>query len=399
MTGPEDNEIKNLLDEALWQVEEARKLDISTAKAMNFINLSKEAIQYENRRLATSLLTKAKERLFFDMVDKVVKTTQDEGDVVTKMRMERTIKEARNVFSKGDLKGSYDIIFSALKETDSCETTEIMECKEDERARLYSEALDSLQKVWLKMKTEEERGKDMSKAKKLIREAKTMLSKDRYQNVKDICKEIMDTIQSPQDRLKEEAEETIDEISKTLRALFPEEPRSPKERFFKRQIEELLGQSREMKTQGKTLEAINASRKAKEILSKLEQESIRSDIPKMIIELRAALDDLKTSKVDISYEEYLLKQVEETFWKGEYIKARKLANKLDSITTNAKVHIRVNDLSSRLSSLNLLLKDRAGKEGYLQAKEYIDKAKILMDQSAFDMASSFLDKAGEVLEG
>ena len=237
----------------------------------------------------------------------------------------------------------------------------------------------------------------MTKAKKLIREAKSSLSKNRYQKVKDICREVMDTIQSPQDRLREEAAETIEEISRTLRALFPEKPRSPKERFFKKQIEELVAQSRQMMANDRTVEAINSSRKAREILSKLEQESIRSDIPKMIIELRASLDDLKSSKVDVSYEEYLLKQVEETFWKGEYIKSRKIANKLESITKNAKVHVRVNELSTRLSSLNQQLKDRAGQEGYLQAKEYIDKAKILMDQSAFDMASSFLDKAGTVL--
>lgn len=397
MSDLEDTEIKGLLDEALWQVEEAKKLNLNIAKAMNFINLSKEAQGYDNKRLTIGLLTKARETLFSDMVDNLITSNQNDSDVVMKMRMERTIKEARGIFSKGDLSGSYDVLFSAMKEADPCHQEDQTECMDDNRAQLYSEALDGLQKVWLKMKTEEGRGKDMSRAKQLIKEAKVELSKHKYQKVMDQCTDIMDSIQSPQDKLKEEATVTIDEITRTLKALFPDQPRSPKERFFKRQIEELITLSKEMMKKERTVEAINSSRKAKEILSKLEQESIRGDIPKMIIELRAALDDLKSNKVDVSYEEYLLKQVEETFWKGEYIKARKVANKLESITKNARSHLRVNEISSRLTSLNQTLKEKKGKRGYDEAKELIEKAKIMLDQSAFDMAGSFLDKAGEAL--
>ncbi len=397
MSDLEDTEIKGLLDEALWQVEEAKKLNLNIAKAMNFINLSKEAQGYDNKRLAIGLLSKARETLFSDMVDNLITSSQNDSDVVMKMRMERTIKEARGIFSKGDLSGSYDVLFSAMKEADPCNQEDSMECMDDNRAQLYSESLDCLQKVWLKMKTEEGRGKDMSRAKQLIKEAKMELSKHKYQKVMDQCKDIMDSIQSPQDKLREEATVTIEEITRTLKALFPDQPRSPKERFFKRQIEELISQSKEMMKKERTVEAINSSRKAKEILSKLEQESIRGDIPKMIIELRAALDDLKSNKVDVSYEEYLLKQVEETFWKGEYIKARKVANKLESITKNARSHLRVNEISSRLTSLNQTLKEKKGNKGYDEAKEFIEKAKIMLDQSAFDMAGSFLDKAGEAL--
>ena len=233
----------------------------------------------------------------------------------------------------------------------------------------------------------------MGKAQSLVKDAKASLAHGEYDKVLLLCNEVMAAIQSPQDRLKEEVEDTIEDISRTLKALFPTDPRSPKERFFKKQIEELLGQAQHGLTSDRPIEAINNSRKAKDILKKLEQETIKGDIPKMIIELRASIDDLKQSEVDISYEEYLLKQVEETFWKGEYIKARKIANKLESITKNAKNHLLVNQLTSSLNELNTSLKDRAGKEGYLEAREYIEKAKMLLEQSAFDISLCTLTHA------
>ena len=107
-----------------------------------------------------------------------------------------------------------------------------------------------------------------------------------------LCEEVMAAIQSPQDRLKEEVEETVEEISRTLKALFPAQPRSPKERLFNKQIQELLQQSQKALRSDRPIEAINFSRKAQEILKKLEQETIKGDIPKLIIELRASIDDL-----------------------------------------------------------------------------------------------------------
>ncbi|MGA1792591.1 MAG: hypothetical protein ACMUHM_01435 [Thermoplasmatota archaeon] len=394
MSDLESQQIKKALEEALWQVEEAKSIGMSITKAMNFINLSKEAQGYGNKRLALGLLTKAKDQLFNDIISRVIGNIKDEKDVVAKMRLERAIREARDKFSKGDLKGAYDLLLRSTSD----EKANAADDNEENVPRLYSEALDSLQKVWLKMKQEEDKGKDMTKAKTLIKDAKGVLAQGRYERVMEICAEVLTSIQSPQDRLKEEVDETIDDIARNLKGLFPDDPRSPKERFYKKQIEELLMQAQNNLDSDKPLDAVNFSRKAREILKKLEQETIKGDIPKVIIELRASIDDLKKSGVDTSYEDYLLKQVEETFWKGEYIKARKVANKLYSITGNARTHLRVNQLTSSLNELNSRLKDRAGKDGYLEAREFIEKARMLLEQSAFDMAQTFLDKARNVLE-
>jgi len=394
MVDIEVQQIKKTLEEALWQVEEAKGLGLSITRAMNYINLSREAQGFGNKRLALGLLGKAKDQLFSDMVDLAIKGLKDENDVISKMRLERTVREARDKYRKGDIAGAYEALMENGSDEEKKEHGEISE----DIPHLYSEALDSLQKVWLKMKQEEEKGKDMRKAQKLVKDAKATLARGDYHQVMLLCSEVMGAIQSPQDRLKEEVEDTVEEITKTLKGLFPEDPGSPKERFFKKQIEELLVSARKNLQSDKPIEAINSSRRAREILKKLEHETIKGDIPKLIIELRASIEDLKKNGVDISYEEYLLKQVEETFWNGEYIKARRIANKLSSITRNAKVHLQVNQITVQLNDLNVKLKERAGKEGYLEAREYIEKAKMLLEQSAFDMAQSFLDKAGNVLE-
>ncbi|MBN1539375.1 MAG: hypothetical protein JW939_04465 [Candidatus Thermoplasmatota archaeon] len=394
MHDPESQQIKKALEEALWQVEEAKGLGLSITKAMNFINLSKEAQGYGNKRLAIGLINKAKDQLFSEIIENARSGLSDDKDVVTKMRLERAVREAREMMVKGNLRGAYELI---LKDNDK-EVIDIKEDTGDQLPFLYSQALDALQKVWLKMKKEEEHGKDMTRAKVLVRDAKTSLAQGHYEAVMDLCNEVLEAIQSPHDRLREEVEDTIDDITRTLKGLFPEEPRSPKERLFKKQIEELLLLAQKNLGSGSLVEGINYSRRAREVLGKLEQETIKGDIPKTIIGLRATIDDLKKSDVDVSYEEYLLKQVEETFWKGEYIKARKIANKLQSITSNAKVHLRVNQITTSLNELKLKLKDRAGKEGYLEAREYLEKAKMLLEKSAFDMAQSFLEKARVVLE-
>jgi hypothetical protein len=395
MSDLEEKQIKKSLDEALWQVEEAKSMNLSITKAMNFINLSKEAQGYGNARLALGLLTKAKDQLFNDIVADAIGGLKDDKDVISKMRLERAIKEARERYHKGDLGGAYDLILKRDKQ----EGERAGKSDEGDNApQLYSQAIDQLQKVWLKMKQEEDKGKDMAKAQALVKDAKIVLASGDYRKVMELCEEVMAAIQSPQDRLKEEVEETVEEISRTLKALFPAQPRSPKERLFNKQIQELLQQSQKALRSDRPIEAINFSRKAQEILKKLEQETIKGDIPKLIIELRASIDDLKQNQVDVSYEEYLLKQVEETFWKGEYIMARKIANKLDSVTKNAKTHLRVNQITANLNDLNAQLKDRAGREGYLEAREYIEKAKMLLEQSAFDMALSFIEKARTVLE-
>lgn len=390
----EDQQIKKNLEEALWQVEEAKALNLSITKAMNFINLSKEAQSYGNKRLALGLLVKSRDQLFSDIINSAINGLEDDRDIIAKMRLERSIREARERYQKSDLRGAYDLILKREAE----ERDKKKEVVEENVPQLYSEAIDSLQRVWLKMKQEEGKGKDMEKAQSLVKEAKNVLSTGNYDRVMNLCNQVMGAIQSPQDKLKEEVEDTIEDLTRTLKALFPTDPRSPKERFFKKQIEELLFQAQNGLRTDRPIESINYSRKAKDILKKLEQETIKGDIPKLIIELRASIDDLKKNEVDISYEDYLLKQVEETFWNGEYIKARKIANKLDSITRNAMVHLRMNQLTSSLNGLNIQLKDRAGKEGYLEAREYIEKAKMLLEQSAFDMAQSFLEKAKDVLQ-
>lgn len=398
MVEGEDQKLKKSLEEALWQVGEAKKLDLSIVKAMDFINLSREAQGFGNIRLAHGMIAKAKDQLFRDLVLSITSKISDSKDAVSKMRMERKIKEARTKFSNGDLAGAYELVFQGPAENGEGAKTRKKKIEEDMAPHLYSEALDRLQKVWMKMKQEENSGKDMAKAQELVKKAKHVLAGGDYQMVLKLCQEVMGAIQSPQDRLKEEVNDTIEDISRTLSALFPEMPRSPKERFFKKQIEELIRLARKNIDLDRSVEAINNSRTAMEILKKLEHETIKGDIPKMIIDLRASIDELKMKEVDISYEEYLLKQVEETFWNGEYIKARKIANKLMSITSSASVHLMVNQLTTRLQELDVQLKSRTGKEGYLEAREYLDKAKKMMEQSAFDMARNFLDKAGEVLE-
>ncbi|MFW3147086.1 MAG: hypothetical protein ACMUIE_09775 [Thermoplasmatota archaeon] len=384
------------LDETLWQVEESKKLGLSIVKAMNYINLSKEAQGYGNISLAKGLVSKAKDQLFNDLVDHAVSSIGGDQDVVVRMRIERLVKEARDRFAKGDIKGAYELLFEEGPEDENGAKGKV-QVKEEMVPQLYSEALDHLQKVWLMMKQAETTGKDMTRAQNLIKKAKKMVANGDHEKVMALCKEIMDNIQSPEDRLREEVKETINEITRTMKALFPEEPRSPKERFFKKQIEELITLANQNLNLERPVEAINNSRKAKEILLRLEQEAIKGDIPKIIIDLRSSIDDIKASEVDVSYEEYLLKQVEETFWKGEYIQSRQIANKLESITTNAIVHIKMNQLSTRLRDLTITLKANTGKENYLEAKEYIEKAKMMLDQSAYDMAQQFLDKAENVL--
>lgn len=396
MTGTGEEMLRRSLDETLWQVEESKKLGLSIVKAMNFINLSKDAQSYGNISLAKGLINKAKDQLFTDLVNHAASTVSDDQDVVAKMRMERLLKEARDHFLKGDIKGAYELILRKGPE-DEGDDKERAQVKEEMVPHRYSEALDTLQKVWLKMKQAETSGKDMTRAQKLIKQAKYALAKGDHENVVALCQDVMDNIQSPEDRLREEVKETIEEITNTLKALFPDEPGSPKERFFKKQIEELITLANQNLNLERPVEAINNSRKAKEILLRLEQETIKGDIPKIILDLRSSIDEIRSCDVEVSYEEYLLKQVEETFWKGEYIQSRKIANKLESITSSAIVHIKMNKLSSRLKDLSFTLKANTGKEGYFEAKEYIEKAKRMLDQSSFDMAQQFLDKASEVL--
>ena len=207
---------------------------------MNFINLSKEAQGYGNARLAVGLLTKAKDQLFNDIVTNAIGSLKDDKDVISKMRLERSIKEAREQYQKGDLGGAYELI---LKREDQDEDRIGKKGAETNAPQLYSQAIDMLQKVWLKMKQEEDKGKDMSKAQSLIKDAKMVLAGGDYPKVLSLCDEVMGAIQSPQDRLKEEVEDTVEEITSTLKALFPDDPRSPKERLFNKQIQELLSQS------------------------------------------------------------------------------------------------------------------------------------------------------------
>jgi len=390
-TDPSDKEIQDLL----WQVEVAKQRGISTVKAMNFINLSREAQTFGNKRLAESLRTKARDLLFNDRLSSIVSEIQGNGKE-SMAKAESAMMKARTLYSKGDVRGAYDSIADVMKKDEPPEAP--TEAKEEERAQLYSNALEAMQKSWLKMKQEEAKGKDITGAKNLIKDAKKCLNSGDYGKVNTIFEEILREIQTPQERLTEEAQTTIEEIAKTLRALFPEDPRSPKERFFKRQIEDLIERSRHDLTTGAIIESINSSRKAKEILSRLEQETIKGEIPKQIIELRSSLDELRGYNVDISYEDYLLKQIESTFWNGNYIEARKTANKLWSILNNARIQYRMHELNDSFGDLNSRLKEMVGKEGYLEAREYLDKAKVLMEQKAFDMARDFLDRASSVLD-
>ena len=192
MTNLEEKQIKKSLEEALWQVEEAKSLNLSITKAMNFINLSKEAQGYGNIRLALGLLTKAKDQLFNDIVNSAIGRLKDDKDVISKMRLERAIKDARERYHKGDLGGAYELI---LKKGPNGGKEEGAEDLGASTPQLYSEAIDQLQKVWLKMKQEEDKGKDMTKAQSLVKDAKMVLANGDYRKVLDLCGEVMDAIQ------------------------------------------------------------------------------------------------------------------------------------------------------------------------------------------------------------
>jgi len=388
---------KQLLEEALWQIEEAKKASLSTSKAMNFINLSKEAAGYGNVKLSIGLLKKARETLFNDLVEKQRRDAESLTDVLIKLRAQRAIKDSVERFQNGDLRSAYDILLHMGRSSEEAQQ-EGSAPEPGQTMQTYAEAIEVLQRSWLRMKQEEGKGKDMGRAQGMIRDAKAALARKEYNKVISICQEMTTIVLSPHDRLKEETEETIDEIARTMKALFPGEARSPKERFFKKQIEDLISNARENLLRDRPVEAINASRKAKDILQRMEQESIKDDIPKMMMELKGVIDDLRSMEVDVSYEDYLLKQVEETFWKSEYIKARKIANKLESITRNAKEHQRMAQLNDRLGGLNRLLKEHAGRDGYTEAREFIEKAVTLMEQSSFDLANGLLDKAQDALK-
>lgn len=391
----ESSDRANDTDDLLWQVEVAKARGCSTSKAMNFINLSKEASAYGNTKLSNGLKTRASAALFNDHLSSIMDEVQKDSGKELLAKAETLMRRSRETFSKGDIRGAYRIMDELLRKEE--EPQKPKEAVDEERANMYSDALGGLQKVWLKMKQEEGKGKDTASAKGLLKEAKRCLATGDYERVLALCEDIMMEIQTPQERLTEETESNIEEIAKNLRALFPDDPRSPKERFFKRQIEELLERSRGELGSGAIIDSINSSRKAKEIMSRLEQETIKGEIPKQIIELRASLDELRKLNVDISYEDYLLKQVESTFWNGNFIEARKTANKLLNILNNARVQYRLHELNTSLGELHGLLKEKVGKEGYLEAREYLDKAKVMMEQKAFDMAEDFLSKASSVL--
>ena len=390
----ESTEIDDNLKKVLWQVEEAKREDLSISAAMNFINLSKEAKDYGNEKLSVGLVNKAKDRLFNDFVEWKMSTLETNDDVVWRMRLDRILREARDHFNRDNLEEAYSLV-REIGSVDGKGGPKVKNKKVE--SDLYSKALDSLQKVWLKMKQEEKKGKDLTNAQKIVKQAKGALSRKEYNKVLKLCDEVMKAIQTPTERLKEETEETIVEISKTMKALFTDDPRSPKEKLFKRQIESLIDSAKRDLLAGKHVEAINSSRKAREILKKLEHETIKGEIPSLMIEIRGSLDKLRGMDVDVSYEDYLLRSMEETFWKGEYIESKKLANKLSAIINNAMEQHRMLNLTNRFGELNKKLTDKVGKEGYLEAKEYLDKAKILLDQKAFDMADDFLKKASRVL--
>ena len=54
-------------------------------------------------------------------------------------------------------------------------------------------------------------------------------------------------------------------------------------------------------------------------------------------------------------------------------------------------------LSDQINEMDSRIQMNIGSERYSEAREYLNKAKILMEQSAYDMASDFLDKAGSAL--
>ncbi len=381
--------------DVLWQVEEAKHRNLPTGKAMNYVNLSREAQGFGNQKLSSSLLVRARDMLFNEYLSSIMDEASRAGKVDILAKAETAMRKARDLYSQGGTRQAYALMAEVIRKDEV--RSKPLEAENEEKANHYSDALGNLQKVWLKMRQEEGKGKDLSSAKELLKEAKKALAVQNYTKVSELTENILRDIQTPQERLTEETGATIEDIAKTLKALFPVEPRSPKERFFKRQIEDLIIRSREAIQAGAVIDSINASRKAREILTRLEQETIKGEIPKQIIELRASLDELREYSIDISYEDYLIKQVEETFWSGNYIEARKTANKLWNILTNAKTQYMLHQLNDRFGNLSTQLKDRVGKEGYLEAREFMDKAKVLMEQRAFDMANSFLDKATEVL--
>ena len=390
-----EREIEVYHQDTLWQVETTEKLELPTAQAVKYIKLSEQAKSYGNIALAKSLLGKARYVLFKDFIGSQREKAGEKKDAIERIRFESSEKTARSLFTKGNLHEAYEVL--TLKKLPKRKELGEAMMEEEASPKLHSEALDLLQRAWLKIKQEEIKGKDLSKALTMVKEAKVHLSSGNYSRVVELCNSAMEVTQSPQERFMEEAEMLIDSISTTLSALFPSTPKSPKERLFKRQIEELLSRARGEMERGMMINAIDLSRRAKDILNHLEKDTIKGYIPKLILELKANLQDIGSRGVDLSYEEYLLKQIEEASWKGEYIEARKVANKLSSTLENAETQHRMHELTSRLKDLNNRLRACTESEYYAEVKDFLDEAKISMEKRSFDEAETHLDKAGSLL--
>jgi len=383
------------LGEALWQVEIAKRQNLPISRAMNFIRLSKEAQGYGNQELATGMVKRAKEGLFQDLVGSISKKVEGTSDIETRMTLERGIREAKRLYNKGDLKGAYRaLIGKADRELDGEEGG-----KEDD-STMRAQALEKLQKVWLRLKNEEKKGRDTRAQAELINKARAAIGKKQYKEVVSLCDRANDMLQSPKDRIREETENLIEEVDGIKTELFSDENGcSPKEIVFHDQIERLMEESNRCIRDGRTLDALHKARNAKDVLKALERDTIKDSIPNLIIQLKAKLESLQKRGIDLSYEEYLMKQMEDASYKEDYLGAKKTANKLSSSLQNAEQQNLVLTISSRLSDLNNQLKGHVGKEGYMEAKEALNKAKSSLEMRDFDGATSYLDRAANALPG
>ncbi len=397
MIGKDGTPIDPGLDDALWQVEVAKRFDIAISRAMNFINLSKDAKGYGNDALAEGMMNRAKETLFNDLIEHLSSHDQEEKNIADKMRMKRNFNEAKFLFSRGDIRGGYDLLL-AIGEAEEEPTAGPGKARRKAKtSAAHSKSLDQLQKVYLRLKNEEKKGKDVVMARDYVTKARKALQKKDYEQVQLLCESANNVLQSPMDQMCDQAGEIIDGISQTRDELFDAEAAIPKERIYRKQIEKFLERAKDKLRADRPIEALDLAGKSQIILKALERDTIKGNLPNMILELKASLEGLRSRGLDLSYEDYLMKQMEESSFNEDYIEAKKAGLKLRTCLVNADSQNQLHTISTKLGDLSNRLRGHIGKDGYIEAKEALDSAKMYLEQSAFDKVNKELATASGIL--
>ncbi len=398
MIGKDGTPIDPGLDDALWQVEVAKRFDITISRAMNFINLSKDAKGYGNDPLAEGMMNRAKDTLFNDLAEHLSSKEKEGRNIADKMRTKRAFNEAKFLFSRGDIRGSYDLLL-AMKETEEKPGYEHGgSAKKAKTSAAHSKALDILQKVYLRLKNEEKKGKDVVMARDYVTKARKALQKKDYEQVQLLCESTNNVLQSPMDKMSDKAGEIIDGISQTRDELFDAEATIPKERIYRKQIEKYLERAKDKLRADRPIEALDLARGSQIILKALERDTIKGNLPNMILELKASLEGLRSRGLDLSYEDYLMKQMEDSSFNEDYIEAKKAGLKLRTCLANADSQNQLHMISTKLGDLSSRLRGHIGKDGYIEAKEALDGAKVYLEQSAFEKANKQLITASGILD-